>query len=116
LIWKFLIYLYSLILYYSPGFIPVPACSPLRNCSPSHTSSPPHQVSPLPGASSLSRFRCIFYHWGYEILKNKRWLKSSLESSHQIFYALDVYIFNRQGIERIYQHWNIFNLFHFTQF
>ena len=25
---------------------------------------PPHQASPLPGASSLSRVRCIFSHWG----------------------------------------------------
>jgi hypothetical protein len=25
---------------------------------------PPYQTSPLPGASSLSRVRCIFFHWG----------------------------------------------------
>jgi hypothetical protein len=67
-------YFYSLILFYSPDFIPLPICSP--DVSPSHTSSPypqedvpipsppPHLASTLPEASSLFRVRCMFSYGG----------------------------------------------------
>jgi hypothetical protein len=72
-------FLFSLIFFYNPVIFPLPVCplssphskppppSSYPNSFSKRMSLPPlpsHQTSPLPGASSLSRVRCIFSHWG----------------------------------------------------
>jgi hypothetical protein len=49
----------------------------------SHPQPLMHQTSPLPGASSLSRFMCVFSHW------TQTWQSSAIyvsEASYQLVY------------------------------